>query len=104
MIIEPDIEIAPNTVDMRFRNPVCPGVFRVGVTERYVDSGNLLVLQNIANHMGASCVCADSEFTHAIAIFVDAGVGTKLFQKLTIRALQIADHVVLHRDRQGMIL
>ena len=42
--IEPDIEVAPDAVDMRFRSPVCAGVFRIRMTKSNVDAGNFFIL------------------------------------------------------------
>ena len=42
--VEPDIEIAADTVDVRFGNPACAGVFGVGMTKGDVNAGNFFVL------------------------------------------------------------
>ena len=44
LAIEPDIEIATNTVDVRFGSPVCAGVLGIGMTKRDVHPGNFFVL------------------------------------------------------------
>ena len=98
------------------------------MTKRDVDAGNFFVLQNVADDMRARDVRADGEFTHAIAVFVRAGVGVKLVAQIFIRrtsdarmrlfstsivsgvsfrspyfcAKVIADHAIHHEDAVGV--
>src|SRR5215831_502743 len=44
LAIEPNIEIATNTVDVRFRSPICAGVLSIRMTEGDVYPGKLFVL------------------------------------------------------------
>ena len=44
LAIKPDIEIATNTVDMRFRSPICAGVLSIRMAESDVDPGKFFVL------------------------------------------------------------
>src|SRR6266853_3205731 len=49
LAIEPDIEIAADAVDMRFRFPIRAGVFGIGMAKSDVDAGDFFVLQNVAD-------------------------------------------------------
>src|SRR5215470_9699377 len=77
LAVEPDIEIAAHTVDVRFGNPVCAGVLSVGVTKRNVDPGKFFILQNVTDDARAGDVGADGKFTDAIAVFVRVRVSAK---------------------------
>src|ERR1039458_7237821 len=65
--VDPDIELAPHHVDMGGGVPIGAGVRAIGIAERDVDSGDLLVLQNIADHVVDADVGADGELAHAVA-------------------------------------
>src|SRR5438105_7620797 len=41
LAVEPDVEIASHTVDMRFRNPIGAGVLGIRMTKREMNAGNL---------------------------------------------------------------
>ena len=98
LTIEPDIEIAPDTVDMRFGSPVCAGVFCVRMTKSNVDTWNFFILQNMTDDMTAGCVCADGKFTDAVAVFISAGVSPKFVAQLLVLGAQRADAIVFHFD------
>ena len=78
--VEPDVEVATDAVDVRFRFPIGAGVFGVGMAESDMDAGDFFVLKNIADDAIAGGVGADGEFADAIAIFVGAGVGAEVFE------------------------
>src|SRR5260370_32297070 len=40
LAIEPDVEIAADAVDMRFRFPICAGMFGIGMAKSDVDAGD----------------------------------------------------------------
>src|SRR5439155_17270182 len=88
LAIKPDVEIAADTIDVRFRNPVCAGVFGVRMTEGNVDSWNFFVLQNVANDMSAGRVCADRKLAYAIAVFIRARVSTKFVAQILVLGMQ----------------
>src|SRR6266540_5072349 len=75
--IEPNVEIAADAIDVRFRHPVCAGVLGVGMTKSDVNTGDFFILQNVSNNVRASRVGADGKFAHAVAVFVSAGVSAK---------------------------
>ena len=64
--VDPDIELAPHYVDMRGGVPIGAGMRAIGITESDVDSGDLLVLQNIADHVVDPDVGADRELTERL--------------------------------------
>src|SRR5579863_1622937 len=68
-VIGPDVELRADHVDVRRRIPLRAGVRAVGVSECDVDSGELLVLQNIADHAVQADVGADGELAYAVAVF-----------------------------------
>src|SRR5947208_14775777 len=94
--IEPDVEIAADTVDVRFGRPIGARVPGIGMTEGDVDTGNFFVLQNIADHVSARGICADCEFADAVAILVRAGVSAKFFQQFLVFAGKIDNAIVAH--------
>ena len=98
LAVEPDIEIAANTVDMSFGSPVCAGVFCVRMTKSNVDTWNFFILQNMTDDMTAGCVCADGKFTDAVAVFISAGVSPKFVAQLLVLGAQRADAIVFHFD------
>src|SRR5262245_56980235 len=98
LTIEPDIEIASDTVDMRFGSPVCAGVFCVRMTKSNVDAGNFFILQNMTDDVAASGVRADSELADAVAVFISAGVSAKLVAQILVLGMQRADAIVFHFD------
>ena len=44
LAIEPDIEIAANTVDVRFGSPIRAGMLSIRMTKGDMDAGNFFVL------------------------------------------------------------
>src|SRR5437868_1857167 len=80
LAIKPDIEVASDTIDMRFRLPIGPGVLGVGMPKGDMNAGDLLVLQNVSDHSIAGSVGADREFAHSIAVLIHAGVSAKILQ------------------------
>src|SRR5437868_15243502 len=76
--IEPDVKVAPDTINVRFRFPIRAGVFGVGMAECDMHTGNLFVLQNIADDSSTGCIRPDSEFAHAIAVFIGIGVSLEI--------------------------
>ena len=103
-IVEPDVEIAADAVDMRFRGPIGPGVFGVGMAKSDVNGGNFFVLQNVADHVCAGRVRADRKFTYAIAVFIGTRVSAKFFKQRLVGAAKIDNPVVAHFDCQRRVL
>ena len=103
-VVEPESKSRPDAIDMGFRNPRLPGVFGVGVTKGNVNARNFFVLQNIANDAGAGGIRPDRKLPDAIAVLVGAGVGAKFFEQLFVFALELADPIVLHLDRERRLL
>ena len=77
LTVEPDIEIAADAVDVRFGDPVCPGVLGVRMAKGDVDARNFFVLQNMADDAGAGGVRANGELADAITVLIGAGLGAK---------------------------
>src|SRR4051812_16657052 len=69
-----------------------------------VDTGDRLVLQDIADDTGAGGVRPDGKLAHAIAVLVGRSVGAELFEQLPMVALQVNDTVLLHIDGEGGIV
>src|SRR5438876_11375254 len=59
LAIEPDVEVAPDAVDVGLGNPICARMLSIGMTEGDVDAGNFLVLQNVSDDVGAGGIGAD---------------------------------------------
>ena len=102
--IEPDVEVAADTIDVGFRNPVLAGVFGVGMTKCDVNAWNFFVLQNIADHMGAGGVRPNREFADAIAVFIRACIGTEFFEQFLVFTLQGPNSIILHFDFERSFL
>src|SRR5258707_14892442 len=51
LVVHPDIEFPPHSIDMRGRIPLCPGVRPIWVSKRNVHSGILLILLNLPDHV-----------------------------------------------------
>src|SRR4029079_2412746 len=96
--VDPDIELPADHVDMGGGIPVRAGVGRVRIAERNVNSGNLLVLQNIADHVPHRDVGADGELAHAIAVLVGVAVLPEFIPQFTILGVGFYQAVVAHRD------
>src|ERR1043166_1772920 len=75
----------------------------VGITEGDVDTGNLLVLQNVADNVGAGGVGADCEFTDAVAVLIGARVETEFLEQFLVLADKIDNAIVAHfnGERRG---
>src|SRR3954463_5600622 len=69
-----------------------------------VDTGHLLVLQDIANDTSAGGVRADGKLADSIAVLVRHGVGAELLEQLPMVALQVNYTVSLHIDGEGGIV
>jgi hypothetical protein len=82
--IEPDVEIAADAVNVCLGHPVCASVLGIGMTKSDVNTGDFFILQNVSNDVRASGVGADCKFTHAVAVFVGAGVGAKFVAQILI--------------------
>ena len=70
LLFRPDIEIAAHYIDMRRRTPLGARVRSIRVAECEMNTGNLLVLQNIAYDFTQRQICPDSQFAYPVAIFV----------------------------------
>src|SRR5437762_12556498 len=78
LIIYPDVALSREDVDVRPRFPRSPGLAAVRVPERNVNTGDLLVLQEDANHLGERDVGAEGELADAIAFAVGVAVAPEL--------------------------
>src|SRR5439155_5859686 len=88
LAVEPDVEIAADAVDVRFRNPVGAGVLGVWMAESDMDSWNFFVLQNVADDVRAGCVRADGKFPYAITVFIRARVSAKFIAQILVLRMQ----------------
>jgi len=98
--VEPDIEIAADAVDVRFRNPVRASVLGIGMTEGDVNARNFFILQNVADDVRTGGVGAARKFADPIAVFICAGVSAKFVAQVFILARQRPDAVVFYFDRE----
>src|SRR5437764_9561165 len=104
LVVEPDVEVAADAIDVRFRDPIRSGVLGIGMPKGDVDAGNFFVLQNVADHVGAGGVGAYGELADAVAVLIRVRVSAKFFQQLFVRALEITDAVLfdLNSQRRGL--
>src|ERR1039458_8510597 len=98
--VDPDIELPPHHVDMSGGVPIGAGMRAVGIAEGDVDSRDLLVLQNIADHVVHADVGADGELAHAVAEFVGVAVVPEFALQRVVRAVGLAQTAVFHPDGQ----
>src|SRR5437588_2966851 len=101
LAVEPDVEIASHTIDMRFRNPIGPGVLGIRMTKGEMNAGNFFVLENVANYMGAGGIGADGKFAYSVTILIGAGVSAKFLEQFFIFRSHRPDAAVLHFDSEG---
>ena len=70
---------------------------------RHVQPRDLLVLQNVPNHVLQRQIRSDRKLTNAVAILVRVRVLPELFFKLLVLAVHLGDAIPLHLDRQRRI-
>ena len=105
MVVDPDIELSPYHIDVRGRVPVGAGVRGIRIAKSDVDAGDLLVLQNIADHVPHRDIGADCEFTNAIAVFIGVAVVSRtpfrssLFTQVALERSRLSPNI----DRQGRV-
>ena len=72
----------------------------VGIAESDMNAGELLVLQNIADHPLHAQVGADGELAHAVGVFVGVRIGPEILFELLIHARTADDPVARDLDGQ----
>src|ERR1700731_2307552 len=82
--LEPDVEVQPHHVDVSRRSPLRARVLAIRVPERNVDARELLVLQDVADHMRYADVGADSKLTHPVRVLIAMRVLPELVLQLAI--------------------
>src|SRR5580765_7536815 len=70
LLVHPNVEVPTDHVDVRRGVPLRARVLPVWITERNVDPWELLVLQDLADHVFQFDVGPDRKFTDAVAILV----------------------------------
>src|SRR5262252_8252792 len=70
LLVDPDVELAADYVDMGGGIPVSAGVGAIGIAERNVHAGILLILKDLTDHILQIDVGSDGKFSDAIAIDV----------------------------------
>ena len=70
------------------RFPVGAGLAAVGIAEREVDAGDLLVLQQDADHVAEREVGAEGQLADAVAVLVGVAVAPELLLQLLALALR----------------
>ena len=83
--------------------PVGAGMHAVGVAEREVDAGELLVLQDVADEPRELDVGADREFAHAVRVLVGVGVGPERVFEILVGAGCGHQPVLLDLERERSI-
>ena len=76
------------------------GVLAVRIAERDVDAGELLVLQDVADHFLELDVGADRELADAIRVLVGVRVLPEIALELFVLAVRLDQAVVLDAKRQ----
>src|SRR4051794_16647967 len=98
--VDPDVEFAPDDIDVRAAVPVGTGVRAVRISEGDVDAGDLLVLQNIPDHVAHADVGTDGELAHAIAVLVGMTVVPELLFEHLVAAVRFDEAAVADDDSQ----
>ena len=102
-VVDPDVEARADDVDVRRRVPVGAGVRAVGIAERDVDAGELLVLQDVADDLRQLDVGADRELADAIGVLVGVRVLPEVVLELLVLAVRLDEPVVLDRAASAAI-
>src|ERR1700716_2867744 len=88
LIVDPDVAAAREHVDVRARFPRRAGLAPVRVAEGEVDAGDLLVLQQHADHVLERDVGAEGELADATAVLVGVAVLPELLLEILARAVR----------------
>jgi hypothetical protein len=99
--VHPDIELAPNYIDVGSRVPLRPRVLAVRIAKGDMNAGEFLVLQNLADYVGQFNIGADGELAYAIAVFVSVGVRPEILFQCLVLAENFGDAIVAHRMVNG---
>src|SRR5450631_2191239 len=83
---EPDVEAEADDVDVRAGAPGGAGMLAVWIAEGDVDSGELLVLEDVADDALNAEVGADGKLAYAVGVFIGMRVGPEILFKLLIGA------------------
>src|SRR5436309_2042334 len=103
-IVGPNVEIPAHNVNVRGRTPFRPRMPSVWIAEGHVNSGNLFVLKNIADHFVNRQVGPDRELSHAVTVFVPMRVFPELFFEFLVLALRRPQSVPAHFKGQWCAL
>src|ERR1017187_8683822 len=98
--VDPDVEIAAHDVDVGRRVPVRAGMRAVRIAERDVNTGDFLVLENIADDVVNGDVGADGEFAHAVAVLIGVAVAPELGFEFLVGAVGFRQAAFDHLDGQ----
>src|SRR5262249_2625727 len=91
--VDPDVELPTHDVYVSRRIPVRAGVRGVRIPERDVDAGNLLILQNIADHVPNRNIRADGELAHAVAVLVGMAIPPEIVFQPAIRRVRFSQAI-----------
>src|SRR5260370_27866659 len=101
--VNPDIELAANHVDVSGRVPVGAGVRAVRIAERNMDARDLLILENVADHIANGNVGADGEFANAVAVFIGVAVIPELLLQGFVCGVSFDKPVVLYANGKRVV-
>ena len=77
-VIRPDVEVSSHNIYVRRGGPLRAGMQAVGISERHMYTGNLFILQNVADDVLAGQICSDRELADAVAVFITMRVFPKI--------------------------
>src|SRR5581483_12358110 len=103
LVVHPDVELASDHVDVRGRIPLRASVFPVRVAERDVDTGELFVLEDVADHVFEPYVGPNRKLATPIAVLVGVGIVPEILFQFLVFAEALDDAVPFHANRQRII-
>src|SRR5262245_34999419 len=94
LAVDPDVAVAGEDVDVGARLPRGAGLAAVRIAEREVDAGELLVLQQNADHPLERQIGAERQLADTIAVLVGVRVLPELPFEVAARAGSLAQAAV----------
>src|SRR4030088_1455468 len=89
VFINPNIALASQDIDMRLGHPVRVRLTAIGIAEGQMYAGKFFVLQQHANHARQSQICAEGQFTDAVAVLIGVAIFPEFLLQILARALRV---------------
>src|SRR5439155_26065551 len=100
---DPDVELPPNYIYVGRGIPVRARMRRVRIAERDVDTGNFLILQNVADHVANRDVRSNGKLAYAVAVLIRVTVAPEIVFQLAIRRVRLAQAIAFNPNRERRV-